>query len=220
MGEEFRATEPPTIRCRVVGTAGIEFAEILRATRGQERPSVVYAHPINAEAPPSKRIRIAWSGFRQIARYFQLVWDGRLTLNEGSIVSASGFAFDSSLEGIVERSDRHVTWRSQTAGDEDGIIVELDAPPHAHLRFETAPATFEIAVGEIGTKPTRFQAKGFDAAVALRRLPDAPFPTEVELAWTDARPPAGVSAYFVRVVQEDGGRAYSSPFYVGFSPAG
>jgi hypothetical protein len=220
MGEEFRTSEPPTIRCRVVGTAGIEFAEILRATRGQERPSVVYAHPINAEAPPSKRIRIAWSGFRQIARYFQLVWDGRLTLNEGSIVSASGFAFDSSLEGIVERSDRHVTWRSQTAGDEDGIIVELDAPPHAHLRFETAPATFEIAVGEIGTKPTRFQAKGFDAAVALRRLPDAPFPTEVELAWTDARPPAGVSAYFVRVVQEDGGRAYSSPFYVGFSPAG
>ena len=32
--------------------------------------------------------------------------------------------------------------------------------------------------------------------------------------WTDLEPPASSLAYFVRVIQENGGRAYSSPFYV------
>jgi hypothetical protein len=214
MGEEFRTTEPPTIRCRVVGTTGIESVEVLRCSPGERRPKVVYAHPINADAPPSNRIKIAWRGFRQIARYFQLVWDGSLTLSKGRITAAQGYAFDTSLEGIVEHSKQRVAWRSQTVGDEDGIIVTLDAPPRARLRFETQPARFEIALREITASPKIFSGQGVDTSVAVRRLPDAPFPTELEFAFTHAKPPSDLNAYFVRVVQEDGGRAYSSPFYI------
>lgn len=214
MGEEFEARELPQIRCHVIGTAGIESVEVLRFAKGDERPCVVHSHPICAEAPPSNRIKIAWSGLRQIPRYFHLGWDGSLTLSEGRIINAYGYALDTPLEGIIESSERHVAWRSQTAGDEDGIILELDAPPDARLSFKTTPISFVLVVGEIGMEPIEFTGEGIDTRAIVYRLPDAVFPREVEFTWTDVGPPEGTPAYFVRVVQEDGSRAYSSPFYI------
>ncbi|HID06731.1 MAG TPA: DUF3604 domain-containing protein, partial [Armatimonadetes bacterium] len=209
MGEEFELTSAPTIQCCIVGTAGIESVDVLRFAQGDERPRVVYSHPINADVSASNCIKIAWTGLRRVARYFQIVWDGSLTLTDGRIASAREYAFDTPLEGIIERSERRVVWRSQTAGDEDGIIVEVDAPAHARLHFETQPISFDIAVGDISMTPIEFVGDGIDTRVTVRRLPAAPFPTELEFTRMDAKPPIGINAYFVRVVQQDSNRAYS-----------
>lgn len=63
-------------------------------------------------------------------------------------------------------------------------------------------------------EPVEFAGEGIDTRVVVYRLPDAPFPREVKFAWSDIDPLSGVLAYFVRVMQENGSRAYSSPFYV------
>ena len=214
MGEAFVTDTPPTIEGRVVGTEGLESVEVRRFVPGDERPLVVYSHPLNAQAPLSNRLKIVWTGLRQIPRYFQTVWDGRLTLSQGRIVAAEGYAFDTPLEGITERTERSLAWCSQTTGDEDGVIIEVDAPPEARLRFEAAPCTFEVKLGEIGAKPKVFAAGGVGQQVLIKRLRDAPSPLEVAFSWTDEQAPAGRAVYYVKVVQVDGALAYSSPFYV------
>lgn len=175
---------------------------------------MVYSHPINADVPPSNRVKIVWSGLRQRYRYFQTVWDGSLTLSDGRILEAKGYAVDTPLEGIIEWTERQVTWRSQTVGDEDGIVLAIDAPPEARLQIKTQPCSFEITWGETGTGPTVFEAGGIGQKVFVKRLPDATSPWEVSFLWVDDQPPLEGGAYYFKVTQIDGAVAYSSPFYI------
>ena len=214
MGEEFDIEGKPTFQCNVMGTEGIESVEIFRFRPGCEEAKMVYSHPINADVPPSNRVKIVWSGLRQRYRYFQTVWDGSLTLSDGRILEAKGYAVDTPLEGIIEWTERQVTWRSQTVGDEDGIVLAIDAPPEARLQIKTQPCSFEITWGETGTGPTVFEAGGIGQKVFVKRLPDATSPWEVSFLWVDDQPPLEGGAYYFKVTQIDGAVAYSSPFYI------
>jgi len=213
MGEEFTLRGKPTFHCRIIGTKGIESVEVFRFKPGHEAAETVYIHPINADAPPSNNLKIAWRGVRQRYRYFQTVWDGSLTLSNGRILEAKGYAFDTPIEGITEWTEKYVRWRSQTAGDEDGVILTIEAPSTATLRFETQPCSFEISWGEVGTKPRVFEAGGIGQRVSVRRLPDADPPWDVDFSWTDEEPPKE-GAYYIKVTQVDGSVAYTSPFYI------
>ena len=64
-------------------------------------------------------------------------WDGGISLDQGKILSATDYAFDSASEGIKEVSDRAVSWKSVTKGDADGVILQLDVPPATVLSFNT-----------------------------------------------------------------------------------
>ena len=71
------------------------------------------------------------------ARNRSVRWDGGLSLDQGKILSATDYAFDSASEGIKEVSDRAVSWKSVTKGDADGVILQLDVPPATVLSFNT-----------------------------------------------------------------------------------
>jgi hypothetical protein len=113
-----------------------------------------------------------------------------------------------------DETARVVAWRSQTTGDEDGVILTLDAPAEATLRFETEPTSFDIPLRDIAAEAKIFPAGGLDQRVTIRRLRDAPAPADAMFQWSDGRPPRGRAAYFVRVRQVDGAVAYTSPFFV------
>ncbi|HIE14747.1 TPA: DUF3604 domain-containing protein [Candidatus Bathyarchaeota archaeon] len=213
MGEEFTLREKPTFECYVIGTNGIETVEIFRFKPGEKEAESIYVHLINAEAPPSNRLKIIWRGLRQRYRYFQTVWDGYLTLSKGKILKAEGYAFDTPTEGITEKTERYVSWRSQTTGDEDGIILTIKAPPEARIHFKAKPCIFDVVWGDIEISPITFKAGGLGQEVTVRRLPEAEYPSEVVFSWTDQKPlKSGV--YYVKVKQVDGAVAYSSPFYI------
>lgn len=214
MGEEFRLEGKPKFQCHVVGTCGIESVDIFKFEPGYDRAIAVYSHPINADAPPSDRVKIVWRGLRQRHRYFQTTWDGTLTLSKGQILSVEGYAFDTPSEGVIECTERRVVWRSRTAGDEDGVILTIKAPPDAYISFKTEPCSFRISLGDIGVKPVTFKAGGLGQEVSIRRLPDAGPPREVRFSWVDEEPPKGEAAYYIKVTQVDGSVAFSSPFYV------
>lgn len=159
-------------------------------------------------------MKIAWSGLKQKYRYFQSVWDGSLNLSDGRILAVEGYAFDTPFEGIIKQTQRQVTWRSQTSGDEDGIILTLDAPPEVRLKFETRLCSFELTWGEIGMRPKVFGTGGIGQKVSVKRLPDVSPPEEISFLWVNEQPPLEWGAYYLKVTQIDGNVAYSSPFYI------
>jgi len=87
-----------------------------------------------------------------------------------------------------------------TTGDADGLVLTLDAPAAAELRFQSEPVSFSLRLGTLGSTPNVVLAGKVECEVS------------VEYVDQGARP--GVNAYWVRVLQEDDERAWSSPIYV------
>jgi hypothetical protein len=206
MGEEMPADGPLEFSVQVAGTAGIERVDLFR---GLER---VYRRPGEAGGPLN-RIKVIWSGAENMQRNRNTCWDGELTVAGGRIRSARGYRFDYPTEGIQQWDGGRVAWRSRTAGDEDGVILELDDIDNATLAFESKPARFSLPLRQVSGEDWVHPAGGLDRQVVLRRVAER-YDRELRFSWTDKQVPAGTTAYWVRVLQEDGAVAWSSPIFV------
>jgi hypothetical protein len=212
IGAEGRASGSVTIRGRVAGTGPVERVDVFR---GLEILRTVSPYS-PASFDGSRRYRIAWAGSRVRGRDRLTIWDGHLELSTGRIEEAVPFAMENPEKGIVERSDSRVRWVSNTTGDDDGVDVTLDAPTHALLRFRTPVIDLDVPLADLQSGATRqWPAGGIDLRVFMRRLPVRDFARELRIDHTDTAPPrGGCHAYWIRVTQEDGAQAWTSPVYL------
>ena len=212
MGAEGRAPGPVTVRGRVAGTGPVERVDVFRGLEILHTVS-----PYREEhVAGSPRYRVAWAGSRVRGRDRLTRWDGSLELSEGRILEAAPFAMENPEKGIVERTASRVVFVSNTTGDDDGLDLTLDAPPTAVLRFRTPVIDLDVRLGDLAGGDTRtFPAGGIDLRVFMRRLPTSGFTREVVIEHTDPAPPPGTcAAYWIRVTQEDGTQAWTSPVYL------
>ena len=212
MGGEGRADGPVRIDGRVVGTGPLERVDLFR---GLELLRTV--SPYGPEAfRDSRRYRIAWAGSRVRGRDRLTRWDGSLELSAGRIVDAVPFAMENPEKGITARTDARIAWISNTTGDDDGVDVTLDAPPDAVLRFRTPVIDLDVRLGDLDDGGTRTTpAGGVDLRVFMRRLAARGFTPELTFDHTDPAPARGAChAYWLRVTQEDGAQAWTSPVYL------
>ncbi|MBI3973161.1 MAG: DUF3604 domain-containing protein [Chloroflexi bacterium] len=211
MGAAFAADDRSVeLAVEVHGTAPLWRVEVYRW------PDGVYAHPFEpAPLPPGRhRLRIGWTGSRIRARHRLTCWDGVLTVGSGRFARVEGWGFDHPENGVTETGEQRVRWRSETAGDWDGIVVELDAPDNAALRFATSPVTFAFTPRDVAGRPLEVDAGGVGQLVRVERDPGPDQPRSVSFTFRDEQPPAGRHPYFVRVTQQDGNIGWSSPVYV------
>ena len=202
MGTEFTAGEPPEIRVQVWGTAPIERVDVFRGLQQ------VYSYPEKV-VRDEDRVRVAWSGQRIRARNRLVRWDGGLSLDQGKILSATDYAFDSASEGIEEISERAVSWKSVTTGDADGVILQ---PPATVLSFNTPVIQHAVSLAEIAGGPIAVEAGGIDIKVVFEHQPLG-IGRDVEFSFRESELLAGCHPCWVRVVQTDGAKAWSSPIY-------
>lgn len=209
MGSDLVASEPPLIEVEVLGSAPLETVELRRGTE------VVYEHPL-AEMQPGERplLKVVWEGAERKWRNRPTLWHGSLRLEEGRILAAETFAFDIPGQGIVERDEGLVRWRSSTAGDPDGLFLDLDAPETAAVTFESGPATFSFRLADLAAGPLVVEAGGLGRRVTAVLVPRGPRPATARFTYRDESLPPGTHAYWVRVIQRDGTMAWSSPIYV------
>jgi hypothetical protein len=212
MGAEGRATGPVRVTGRVAGTGPLERVDVLRGLDLVRSVSPYTA----ASYEGSARYRIAWAGSRVRGRDRLTRWDGSLELSAGRIVEAEAFAMENPEKGITHRADTRIAWISNTTGDDDGVDVTLDAPPGAVLRLRTPVIDLDVALADLADGATRlFPAGGVDLRVFARRLPARDLTRELIVDVTDAPPPPGVcAACWLRVTQEDGAQAWTSPVYL------
>jgi hypothetical protein len=212
MGAEGRARGPIRIAGRVAGTGPIERVDMFR---GLEIIRTVSPYT-PASFDGSTRYRVAWAGSRVRGRDRLTSWDGSLELSEGRITTAEPFAMENPEKGITKRTERRIDWISNTTGDDDGVDVTLDAPAGAVLRFRTPVINLDVPLADLADGSTRtFPAGGVDLRAFMRRLPTRDHARELSLAHTDVTPPPGAcAAYWIRVTQEDGAQAWTSPVYL------
>ena len=72
----------------------------------------------------------------------------------------------------------------------------------------------EVAIGDLGIEEQVFEAGGLERAFKLKRLPERMNETRVELRRKLKVRDEGDTRLYVRVQQEDGHRAWSSPIYL------
>lgn len=213
MGAEFAAAQPPSIKVEVIGTAPLETVELRRGTR------VIYTYPLVESQPDERRLlKLVWEGARVKWRERPTCWDGSLSLDRGRILSVEPFAFDSPNEGITSQTEREVRWRSTTAGDPDGLFLDLDTPDEAVLTFQSEPATFAFRLSDLAAGPLTVGARGIGQQVIVSHVPRGPRPTAARFTYRDESAPLGTNAYWLRVIQRDGAMAWSSPIYVELTP--
>jgi hypothetical protein len=218
MGAEARTTGRVRVVGRAAGTGPLERIDV---QRGLETLRTITPYTA-ASYEGSNRYRIAWAGSRVRGRDRLTRWDGSLELSAGRIVAAEPFAMENPEKGITERAERRIAWISNTTGDDDGVDVTLEAPADAVLRLRTPVIDLDVPLADLASGATRvFPAGGVDLRAFMRRLPARDFTRELRFDVTDPAPPAGAcSAYWIRVTQEDGAQAWTSPVYLTAGVAG
>ena len=214
MGEEVITAGLPELKVTAIGQTPIDHVEIYRDDELVNQ----YYNYVPAE-DGRKRVKILWSGVRSIGRKKLTVWDGHLFLEKGRILSAQEVAFDTFQQGITYRSNQQISWKSSTSGDYDGVILELDCPDDASLRFCSPQKNFEIPLRHLSTDPQRFDAGGVNLKVEVSLVGEHPaidngHTNKLELSWKETDPSVKSGAYWVKVVQDNGQMAFSSPIFV------
>jgi hypothetical protein len=215
MGDEIRVSRLPSFDVEIEGTAPIEAIDFYRDDR-----CIASVDRMAENYVPSQRVRVAWCGASAPGNWqrARMHWDGELRVEGARILAAQGWAFDTPDEGLRAIDASRVAWRSITAGDWDGVVLELDGLEAAQLTFVTEPMSIRAPLRDLATTPATFRAESPQRRVELRRLPATMPSTGWRGAFEDDAPQAGPHAYWVRVRQADGALAWSTPVFVTLAP--
>ncbi|WP_257347386.1 DUF3604 domain-containing protein [Pseudalkalibacillus decolorationis] len=208
MGDIWTDNDSPVINIQAAGTKPIEKLEIIR------NQDVVYSHPIfQQEDFIPERIRVEWGGASIKGRGRETDWNGLLSIENGQIKDAQTFAFDHSKQGIRSQNQHALTWESTTSGDHDGLILDLDTCGNTIINFETKFGKDRIEIRDLLQGPIRKECGGVDQYYLFSLQPKKSGPMTMDINWKDPHPLEGRNAYWIRLVQEDGEMAWSSPLY-------
>jgi hypothetical protein len=209
------AGPPPPFEVRIEGTAPIERVDFFRGV-----DCIGSVDRFESAGEASSFVRIAWRGASAQGNWqrARMSWDGELRIAGARILDVQDYAFDTPDEGVREHDARRVAWRSVTAGDWDGVVLELDRPEAAELTFVSAPMNVRTRLDAVGIAGRRFEARNPERCVEIRPLPRTMPSRSFAGTFVDASPVAGSHAYWVRVRQADGAYAWSTPIFVDRAP--
>jgi hypothetical protein len=209
MGDIVRvADDHATLFVDAVGSAPIERLTIFNGT---EAIDIVRPY---AERDLGSRIRVIWEGAEYRGRGRQVTWDGRATLLGNRFSRAEPVNFLNPERKLIANGDRELAWSSVTTGNLAGFDLWLDDPNAGELAIETRPAKARVRIADVGLRDTVVDAGGLDRRLRLFRLPDSNPHRALTAERSIGLKAEGDNPIYVRVTQEDGHQAWSSPIYL------
>ena len=196
------------LHVRVAGTAAIESVQV---RNGAEAITKVIPY---ANEEPGRRIKIAWSGAQVRGRARQTSWDGGLVVRDNTILSVRPINFWNPLRPVRHLGPDSVSWQSVTTGGLCGVILSLEKPFEGTLSLETAQGDLACELAAVGVEPAAWEFGGLSKRVEIHRLPDENRHRQVSFDVPLDSLHKGDNPVYVRVAQEDGHLAWSSPIYV------
>ena len=134
-------------------------------------------------------------------------------MTDNRIGKAETFAFDSPADGIVEQGPNQLTFKSSTTGDTDGIDLYLKHSHRGVLTFASPVGTCAVNLADLDQQAQSFAFGGLGLRATVQRYPETLTVRQLSLNCS-VHPKAGrTTPYFVKVIQEDGHMAWSSPVY-------
>jgi hypothetical protein len=192
----------------VEGTAPIESIDVLN---GRERIKTI--RPYSADEL-GNRIKIMWSGAERRGRARKVTWDGSATILGNNVRNIKPINFWNP-DGIpVYSPNNKITWKSITTGGGSGIIISLDSTNEGELRLETTQGNIECDLDKLGISPQIWEFGGIKKQIKIMRLPEERDNNKISFRLPVSIKSVGDNPIFIRVNQEDGHIAWTSPVYV------
>ena len=208
MGSLIQAGGPIKITGSVHGTAALDEIAIF------DRTKLIHLEHPNPLVRDDRKLKILWTGARTKDRSRHTVWDGELHIAGGRIVSVAPLCIASAKHEITEEGPDRVAWKTVTAGQESGVLLETEADDDARISFDAGPATFDFAIGEVRQKDIEFPCGGVGQNVLATTMHHVGESMDADFTFTHERAGLGEHAYWVRVKQSDFHHAWSSPIYI------
>jgi hypothetical protein len=241
MGERQPDSARRDLEVRVSGTSPIERIDLVR------NGEVVLSRPF-ARAPlaPHLFLQVEFESSSEVFGREVLnprgyrTWKGTLEVEGARLLGVRPVGLDHPLResaAIVAGSQQRVSFEVLTRGRADSLLLELDGvSPATVLRLTLEPTRGTSSVSSLlpgadipGTElrltlaglrdnTVEHELRAGDDVDRIRLQavdPDAPLDRELSYSDLDGGPG---DYYYVRVTQLDGGRAWSSPFWVGRRP--
>ncbi len=196
------------LHVKIRGSAPIERVEIFDAER-----MIECVRPYTA-ADLGARVRLVYQGAEYRGRARTTNWDGELAVEGNEIVRAEVINNWNLDRGLQTQSSTGLTWKAVTTGNYGAIDIWLKNGLAGRLSFETRHARGQRDIASLGFERHVFSAGGLDRAVKLYRLPERMTETRVDIRRRVRVRDVGDTRLYVRVTQEDGHRAWSSPIYL------
>lgn len=135
-------------------------------------------------------------------------------MRENTIEQTVAINFWNADQPLQRIADDRLSWRSVTTGGVAGVILALADPDRGVLEIETAQGSVSRRVEDIRLEPAICAFGGLDKRIAVYRLPDKPASRECSCVVPLAGLRTGDNPVHIRVTQEDGHMAWTSPVYV------
>jgi hypothetical protein len=209
MGDVIRAGEgTPRLHVRAVGTAPIESVEV---RDGLETLKILRPY---GDGDLGSRVKILWSGAEVRGRDRLVAWDGGLRVRDNAILNAVAINFWNANQPLERTGNDQLAWKSVTTGGVAGVILTLKKPHEGWLDMKTLQRRIECTISSIGLEPQLWECGGLRKKIEIYRLPEGQRSCEFSfsLPLTDLQP--GDNPIYIRMTQEDGHMAWTSPIYL------
>lgn len=167
------------------------------------------------EADLGSRIRVLWEGAEYRGRFREVAWDGTARFEGDTILAARPINFlnpDKTLDLIDGDS---LAWKALTTGNYGGFDVTLSDGRSGRLALKTPLVSIDLPLAEIGLEDRLFEAHGeLPRFIRVFRLPDDNPHRTLRVSRRITLRPHGDNPLYVRLTQEDGTRAWTSPIYI------
>ena len=160
------------------------------------------------------RIRVHWEGAEYRGRFREVIWDGSAEVSGNTVTDSVAINF-LNRDKTLHRDGNLLSWKALTTGNSGGFEVVLETAQNGTLKLNTSLVKFEKAISEIGLEDSIYDASGeLPRFVKVYRLPvknnhrSFRFSRRIDLKGSGDNP------IYIRLTQEDGTRAWTSPIYV------
>lgn len=192
----------------VTGSAPLERVDIF------DGPDLIETVRPYTGADLGARVRLIYQGAEYRGRARTTTWDGGLAIDGNTIVRATVFNNWNLDRGLQRQNEAGLAWKAVTTGNFGGIDIWLGQGTAGRLNFETRHARGGRAIASLGLEEHIFSAGGLDRAIKLYRLPEKLTETRLRISRRIPLRSEGDTRLFIRVTQEDGHRAWTSPIYL------
>ncbi len=209
MGDIAQATSDEIeLAVEAVGSAPIERVDIFD---GLDLIETVRPYTLD---DLGNRVRLVYEGAEYRGRARTTIWDGSLDITD-NVIRRTEMINNWNLDRGIQKQDAgSVAWKAVTTGNYGAIDLWLENATGGRLAFQTNPVSGAVVIAELGIEDRVFEAGGLDRVIKLQRLPERMTQTRIIHGRKVKLRTDGDTRLYVRVQQEDGHRAWSSPIYI------
>ena len=209
MGDVIKAgKDTPVFSGKIAGTAPIETVEVFNGEK------LVKTFRLYGKNDLGKRVKIVWSGAEVRGRDRAVDWKGSLQLTGSKITGFTPVNFLNPDSPLTQTGTGQMEWQSYTTGGVAGMILELDKPDSGKLDISTGQTSLKLDVAKIGLQPKVKACGGLEKQLTVYRLPNHLTEKTFEFTLPLENLHPGDNPIYLKVTQEDGNFAWSSPIYL------